>query len=325
MTTRNHPIARRTARILALLLLSAVVVLGAACSASNFSANPPGNDSGDTADKGGSEFNKDKNAAPSTGIDRKVIGTATADLESDDVKDSAARLTAAVEALGGYVSGSSLTELTDGRFRAVLTLKVPASEMDGLLAKLGDFGKVAATQTSTEDVTEAYYDAQARLTNALAQEAQLLDIMKTATTVQDTLLVRAELDKVQQSVEQLKGQIRLWDALVDMATLTATLEPTATLVGESQGLRVITGSELWKGIANGFRASAAFVANAAGYLLIFLANVLLPLVVVGLVVFGIVRLVRARRRAKADRTAAKMQAPPPTMPPSAPPPPPVVA
>jgi hypothetical protein len=311
---------RRAANVLVLLLLSAAIVLGAACSASNYTANPPGTGSEDTADKGGTEFTADKSASTDP-VDRKVIGTATADLESDDVKDSATRLTAAVEALGGYVSGSSLTELSDARFRAVLTLKVPAAEMDGLLAKLGDFGKVVSTRTSTEDVTEAYYDAQARLTNALAQEAQLLDIMKTATTVQDTLLVRAELDKVQQSVEQLKGQIRLWDALVDMATLTATLEPTATLVGENKGLRVITGSELWKGIANGFRASAAFVANAAGYLLIFLANVLLPLVVVGGVVFGIVRLARARRRAKARRSAAKTQAPPAPPPPTSPPPP----
>ncbi len=320
MTTPNHASASRTARILVLLLLFAFLVLGAACSAPNFQPNSPGTGGNDNFDKGGTESKVDKSAAPSTGIDRKVIGTAAASLESDDVKDSAARLTAAVEALGGYVSGSSLVELSDARFRAVLILRIPAAEMDVLLAKLSDFGRVVSTQTSTEDVTEAYYDAQARLTNALAQETQLLGIMKTATTVQDTLLVRAELDKVQQSIEQLKGQIRLWDALVDMATLTATLEPTATLVGENQGLRVITGSELWKGISNGFRASAAFVANAVGYLLIFLANVLLPLVVVGGVVFGIVRLMRARRRAKARRTAAGTRTPP-AAPPSSPPPP----
>jgi len=300
-TPELRPFSAAWLRPLLLLLLATVLATATACSASSLI---PGNGGGDTVDKGGVDASYE-NAAPTSSVARKVIGTATAALESADVKDAAARLTAAAEALGGYVSSSSLVELSDGRFRAQLTLKVPAAKLTGLLDALSDYGKVVSTSTATEDVTDAYYDAQARLRNALAQETRLLEIMESATTIQDTLLVRAELDKVQATVEQLKGQIRLWDALVDMATLTLSIAPEATMVTGNPVFRVITGSELWKGISNAFLGSVAFVANALGYLLMGLSAVLVPVAVVLAAVWGVVLLVRARRRARAKKQVAR--------------------
>jgi hypothetical protein len=303
-------------RIALAALLALAFLAAAGCDASP--ANGSLDDGTGTQDKGGSEFTAQK-GAPTSAIERKVISTASAGLESDDVPDAADRLAAAVEAMGGYVSASSRTELAEGRYRATLTLKVPAGKLAELLARLPEFGRVLSTQTASEDVTDQYYDAQARLTNALAQEAQLLEIMKKAGTIQETLLVRAELDKVQQAIEQLKGQIRLWDALVDMGTLNVTIEPPSEMVSSGGSVfRIMSGSELWRGASRAFLGSVAFVANAGGYLVMAVAALLVPAVLIAAFVLLVVALVRARRRARARRKASSPSAPPaPPAPPAA--------
>jgi hypothetical protein len=300
---------RRAPRRLLLALLVLVLLFATACAASNTGVSPEkdgASDPGGIQDKT-TEFS----SVQDPDVSRKVIATASARLESADVEDSAARLTAAVEALGGYIAGSSLTEVSTGRFRAELVVKVPAGQLASLVARLSEFGTVRSTSSQTQDITDEYYDAAARLANAEAQEAQLLEVLKTAATVQDTLLVRTELDKVQERIEQLEGRIRMWDALVDMATLTVALEPTAVLVGEDRGIRILSFSELWKGVSRAFSGSIAFLLNAGGYLLIALSALLVPALVVLVAILLVVRLVRASRRRRTRRAA-----PPP--PPSAP-------
>jgi hypothetical protein len=72
-------------------------------------------------------------------------------------------------------------------------------------------GEVEYSNTDTTDVTAEYVDLESRLNNLKAVETQLLEIMETADTVEDTLAVYTELSDTRTEIEVLEGQIRYLD------------------------------------------------------------------------------------------------------------------
>ena len=79
--------------------------------------------------------------------------------------------------------------------------------------------------TNAEDITEQYFDLQARLSNARKLEARLLELLaKQAGKITDVLQVERELSRVREEVERFQGKLRLFDHLVDLSTLTVHLQ-----------------------------------------------------------------------------------------------------
>jgi hypothetical protein len=79
--------------------------------------------------------------------------------------------------------------------------------------------------TNAEDITEQYFDLQARLSNARKLEARLLELLaKQAGKITDVLQVEKELSRVREEIERFQGKLRLFDHLVDLSTLTVHLQ-----------------------------------------------------------------------------------------------------
>jgi hypothetical protein len=92
--------------------------------------------------------------------------------------------------------------------------------MQGLL-KLGEVRK---RTTSSQDITDAYFDNAARLKADEAEEQSLLGLLeKTQGRVEDILKVREHLQTVRRQIEQIKSQLQRWDKDVDLATVTVKL------------------------------------------------------------------------------------------------------
>ena len=62
--------------------------------------------------------------------------------------------------------------------------------------------------TTGQDVTEQYTDLDSQLRNLEASEAQLLELMKQAGTVEEILKVQQELTNTRGQIEQIKGQMQ---------------------------------------------------------------------------------------------------------------------
>jgi len=93
--------------------------------------------------------------------------------------------------------------------------------LDDFLLKLRDLGQAQNQSVSTDDVTKDYYDTQARLDNSRRMEEQLQDLLKHANSkVADLLQVERELGRVRGDIEQMQGQLKLYDFQVQYATVT---------------------------------------------------------------------------------------------------------
>jgi hypothetical protein len=186
---------------------------------------------------------------------------------------------------GGFVQSS---DTTVGRFRTgMLTIRVPADRFEAALAQLRRLGTVKASKVAGQDVTSAYVDLQARLTNWQAQEGVLLRLMSKATTIVDSIKVQQQLERVQGNVEELQGQLRLIGDQTAMATISVGMSEAGPVVPLPAKRAAVV--RAWHDAVTGFVNVLSAVIVGLGYLV--------PLGLLGLVLWlGWRGVTRARRR-----------------------------
>jgi hypothetical protein len=134
------------------------------------------------------------------------------------------QITALTKAAGGYVDTSNSQKGGNGKLQGTIVVKVLPQNLDAFLLKLRDLGTVENQSVGTEDVTKDYFDTQARLDNSRRMETQLQDLLKHQNSkVSDLLQVERELGRVRGDIEQMQGQLKLYDFEVQYATVTMQL------------------------------------------------------------------------------------------------------
>ncbi len=170
---------------------------------------------------------------------RKLIRNATVQLEIMSFDDAVQKITAFASEEHGYVGTTSSDKQANGKLRGQIVVKVLPENLDSFLQKLRGLGELKNQTLSTEDVTKAYLDTDARLKNAHVMEQRLIDILKTKTgKVSDLLQVEKELGRVREDIEKMQGELKYWDSQVQFDTVTISLaekdmeEPAAFLLKE---------------------------------------------------------------------------------------------
>lgn len=230
---------------------------------------------------------------------REIIFTADLLLRVDDVDAAVAAATAEVEERGGFVESSDVSGREDRR--AALTLRVPPDELDGLVAALGELGRLEASSQSAEDVTLQVVDIESRIASAEATIARLRELVAEAVGLEQVVLLESELAAREADLESLQAQLRVIREQVDLSTVTVQL------VGPEAPIQVDPdipgfGSGLSNGLAALTNVLKALLA-AAGFFLPFL-------VVFGLLFFGVRQLWRLYRRRVPARPRPPRPSPP---------------
>lgn len=127
------------------------------------------------------------------------------------------------KANGGYVAGSNSLSTNDRLASGTLTIKVPAKNFEGVLAKLRRFGKMTALNISSRDVSPEFVDLESRLRNQRAQEAVLLTLMNKAETVGDSISVQQQLSQVQMEIEQIMGRLNVLKDQTSFSSIQVTV------------------------------------------------------------------------------------------------------
>lgn len=158
-------------------------------------------------------------AAPSG---RSVIRTADLEVEVDDVTGAARRAQDAIAAVGGLLFTQETTN--DPMPRTVLTFKVPPDAFVDALARLEALGAVRTQRITADDVTERVVDLRSRIITAEVSVVRLRALLERAVELEQVASLESQLLVRETHLEQLRGQLRTLEDLVDLATIHVTLE-----------------------------------------------------------------------------------------------------
>ena len=152
-------------------------------------------------------------ATAGTTTTRMVIKNADMAVVVDDPRAAQSQVIAWVEAHGGYVVASSLSERTLASGKRVLygetTFRVPADRFLDALAMLKDLAvRVDREDIRGQDVTDEYVDLEARLRNLQAAEEELRRLLDQAADTNEVLNIYRELMQVREQIEVLQGRMR---------------------------------------------------------------------------------------------------------------------
>jgi hypothetical protein len=201
---------------------------------------------------------------------------------------------------GAYVvSSEEYGGIEGGSPHVGMTIRVPATRFDEAMDRLADLAiRVIARDESGQDVTEEYVDLETRLESLEAARERLLEIMQEARTTKDLLEAERQLTEREAEIESLKGRVQYLAQSARLAGIRIELQPYIL----SQPV-----SGHWRPAERVRQAYETLVDSlrGAGDFLIFFAIAILPwAVVLGLLVYGVVRLVLWRIHASHEKRAA---------------------
>lgn len=212
---------------------------------------------------------------------RKIIRTSSLEMVVQHPSETAEKIAALAEGMGGYVESADGggQNATSGR----LTIRVPAVRFEQARTQIRNLGlRVENETTNAQDVTRQYVDQDASIRNLRAEESQYLLILKQATTVKDLLAVSEKLSEVRGQIEQQQAEFNALSKQIETVAISISLRTEAE--AQILGLNWRPGYQLKLALRDGLESVANY-ATAMVAILFCLPTVLLW---VGTIVLAIV-------------------------------------
>lgn len=215
----------------------------------------------------------------------------------EDVAAAATRARATAAGAGGWVQSEEVVPGTEDRpGHGSLVLRVPSSDLDGIITSLGDLGEVTFSRSTAEDVTAEYRDVEARVATLEAGADRLRDLIADAPSVESIASLERELTQREADLDALKARRQVLENDVSRSTITLHLAE------DSEGLELL-GQEDATGFLVGLRAGwSAFVSSVT--VVLTAAGAVLPFLALAALI-GIPLLLWRRRRGQTRGLASK--------------------
>ena len=196
-----------------------------------------------------------------------VIRRASLALLTKEFDSARASLENMVGAHQGYFGEFTVAAPANAGRSLAATVRVPASQLDPVLAELRKLGRVEQENQSADDVTRQYVDLTARLANSRETEKRLVEILRERTgKVSDVLDVEREISGVREQIEQMDAQRKTLDNQIQYASvdLRITEEYKQSLETPAPAL----GTRIHNAAVDGFLSAADLIIG----LLLFVLN-----------------------------------------------------
>jgi hypothetical protein len=284
------------------LFLFSVVALGcgAAKESPRMAASKMETAKAERADKAAGEAKQGEAIPSGRTIRRKIIYRATVELVVEDFEPVQAKVDDLVKQFDAYLAKSNISGRPGSPRSGHWTVRVPADRYDEFLEAARGLGEIRRVSSDSQDVTEEFYDVEARIRNKKQEEARLIDLLKSATgKLEEVLAVEKEISRVRGEVEQLEGRMRVLGDLTTLATVELQVDEIKDYVPEEAATYGTRVGRAWHSSLTAMRSfgqELSILAVAAAPWLGVLLALLIPLVL----------WVRSRRR----RRKALLAAPP---------------
>jgi len=242
-------------------------------------------------------------------VERVVIKNANLSIVVKDPTSAMKTVSEMADEMGGFVVSSNLYKTTTSQGIEVpaanITIRVPADQLDQAMEdikKLVDnpTEDVLSENISGQDVTQEFTDLNSRLDNLKRAEAQLQEILGSATKTEDVLAVFNQLKQVREEIEVLQGQINYYKEASRLSSISVNIQAKASVdpltIGGWQPVGVAR--DAVQALINALK----FLVNAVIWILIFFLPVFLVITIPAwLIIRAIVRAVRKRNQNKPSR------------------------
>ena len=246
------------------------------------------NGSDDAAMDGGSDVLKDQ----------KIIHTGSMNLETTEFDAAAQALTELTDSLGGYLESSTLGSGGRGYRWGDYTVRVPAAQFQSFLNRAGELAHVTWQNQNLENITETYYDTDGRLKTQQIKLERLQKLLAQAENMEDIITIESAISETEWNIENLSGTLRHYDALVDFATITVSLQEVYKY-SDTEELPENFGDRLGSALSRGWHSFVDGMADFAVALAYNWMWIILWAVIIAAAV-TVVRKVRRRNGAKIE-------------------------
>jgi hypothetical protein len=181
---------------------------------------------------GGAAFQKEAKDLDEPRQLRKIVRTAEVEVIVQDFDKAEQELKRLLqEQKDGYVAQSAITGSVGAPRSGYWRVRLPLSQLDAFLDAVAALGVPRKKSLDAKDVTEEYYDLEARLKNKKTEEERLLKHLDKSTgKLEDILAVERELTRVRGEIEQMEGRRRLLANLTTLTTVTITIREVKNYV-----------------------------------------------------------------------------------------------
>lgn len=175
-------------------------------------ATPEENSTPPAAQAGSDADPPDEQAVSDTpGSGPLLIYTADLNLAVHEVREKIDAAIAISDEVGGFLQAQNDTSVI---------IRVPAARFRDALSRVEALGDVLHRRVAAQDVSEQVRDIRIRLQNAVQMRDRLAELLERAETVPESLTIERELERLTQTIEQLRGQLRSFDDQIAYSTIT---------------------------------------------------------------------------------------------------------
>jgi glycine cleavage system regulatory protein len=164
---------------------------------------------------------KDSKRESSPQDNRKIIRTGDVSLEVESYDATYTKLAELVAVEKGQISNTNTQKMANGKIQATVTIRIAPERFEAVIAKLKDFGTVQHQDIGSQDITKAYTDLETRLKSKEILAERLRKLLSEAKgNVKELMEVEVQLGATNEAIEQIKGEIKYYDNLVGLSTIT---------------------------------------------------------------------------------------------------------
>lgn len=158
------------------------------------------------------------------GFSRKIIYDGEINLVVKDVDSMAGQLVKLVQDAQGYIAEQSTSGSPGSQRSTRWKLRIPVDRFETVVEKVASLGELERNTRTSQDVSEQFYDIEARIKNKKAEEKSLTKILdERSGKLEEVLKVASELSRVRGEIEQLEGRLRVLENLSSLATLVVSV------------------------------------------------------------------------------------------------------
>lgn len=269
----------------------------------------------DESRAGGSEKADDKSsdsAADGKKNLEKIVYTCSADLQTLEYDQSVKDIKDAVKASGGIIQSETESDNnsywyyesrgTSNNRNLYLTVRIPTEKYETFVNSLDQYGKVMNKTQSADNISRTYNDKKTYITSLETEQKRLLEMMDKAETIEDMMAVEERLTEVQRQLNQYKTELDAMDMDVAYSTVTLNLQEVQKIENQPTP-RDSFGTRIKKAFISAWENFVDFWED-----FLFALIYLLPaIVVIGLIVWIILRATRKKRKARKEKKRAEKE------------------